>query len=287
MIFKDKLAVVTGGGSGMGRELVLQLLELGCNVATCDLSDHALHELVERAESISSGAKAVTCVADVTDVKSIEAFRYVILDSFQTDHIHLLFNNAGVGGGGSFVTGSPELWERTFNICWGGVYNCSRMFMPLLVAAEQARIINTSSVCGFWAYMNPSTPNSAYSAAKFAIKGFTEALITELRLNAPHVECSVVMPGTIGTPLFANSSEILTGKVSERTAQVTNQFLDTASTTAAEAASIILDGVRAGNWRILVGSDAQELDKRVRALPEEAYETEFYDRLRKDGAWIM
>lgn len=287
MVFKDKLAVVTGGGSGIGSELVLQLLAAGCNVATCDISVHALEELETRAELISSGARVVTCEADVADTKSVETFRDAILDSFKKDHIHFLFNNAGIGGGGSFVTGSPELWERTFNICWGGVYNCSRIFMPLLVAANQARIINTSSVCGFWAYMNPSTPNSAYSAAKFAIKGFTEALITDLRMNAPHVECSVVMPGTIGTPLFANSSEILTGKVSERTAQVTEDFLKTASTTPAEAASIILNGVSARKWRILIGSDAQELDKRVRALPEEAYEAEFYERLKEDGAWTM
>ena len=84
-------------------------------------------------------------------------------------------------------------------MCWGGVYNGSRAFMPLLVASDEGHIVNTSSVNGFWAALGPGTPHTAYSAAKFAVKGFTEALIIDLRLNAPHVHASVVMPGHIGT----------------------------------------------------------------------------------------
>src|SRR6478609_11707759 len=81
----------------------------------------------------------------------------------------------------------------------GGVYNCTRAFLPMLQNAEEGHIVNTSSINGFWASVGPRIPHTAYSAAKFAVKGFTEALIADLRVNAPHIQCSVVMPGQIGT----------------------------------------------------------------------------------------
>src|SRR5262249_5650141 len=95
----------------------------------------------------------------------------------------LLFNNAGISGGGSMITNSRDEWERTFNICWGGVYNCARAFLPMLQNAEEGHIVNTSSINGFWASVGPRVPHTAYSAAKFAVKGFTEALITDLRIT--------------------------------------------------------------------------------------------------------
>ena len=106
---------------------------------------------------------------------------------------------------------SRDEWERTFNICWGGVYNCTRAFLPMLQNAEEGHIVNTSSINGFWASVGPCTPHTAYSAAKFAVKGFTEALITDLRINAPHIKCSVVMPGQIGTSIRANTRKIHSG----------------------------------------------------------------------------
>ena len=84
-------------------------------------------------------------------------------------------------------------------MCWGGVYHCSRAFVPLLVASDDAYLVNTSSVNGFWACLGPGIPHTAYSAAKFAVKGFSEALVTDFRVNAPHVKVAVVMPGHIGT----------------------------------------------------------------------------------------
>jgi hypothetical protein len=95
-------------------------------------------------------------------------------------------------------TASDE-WERTFNICWGGVYNCTRAFLPLLQHAEEGHIVNTSSINGFWASVGPRIPHTAYSAAKFAVKGFTEALITDLRINAPHSKTPVTtFPPLVG-----------------------------------------------------------------------------------------
>jgi NAD(P)-dependent dehydrogenase (short-subunit alcohol dehydrogenase family) len=95
-------------------------------------------------------------------------------------------------------------WERTFNICWGGVYLTTRA----LRAADEAHIVNTSSMNGFWASVGPDTPHTAYSAAKFAVKGFTEALIADFRMNAPHIRVSVVMPGHIGTGIRDNSVKV-------------------------------------------------------------------------------
>ena len=200
-----------------------------------------------------------------------------MVEQHETDHIHLLFNNAGLSGGGSLFTDSRESWDRCFAVCWGGVYYGTRAFLPLLVAADEGHIINTSSVNGFWASMGPERPHTAYSAAKFAVKGFTEALITDLRVNAPHVKCSVVMPGHIGTSIVQNSvrhgvGDELDPEMQQLIEAVNTMFRDNAPMSAGAAATVILQGVRDERWRILVGDDAVALDKAVRAAPEDAYE---------------
>ncbi|HUN51103.1 MAG TPA: SDR family oxidoreductase, partial [Candidatus Sulfotelmatobacter sp.] len=215
--FSGRIAVVTGGGTGMGRELVRQLIAEGCHVATCDVSAPAMAEtrrLCEAAQ-MPQGVRLTTHLADVSNEADVQRFRDEAAKQHATDRIHLLFNNAGIGGGGSLFTSSREEWERTFAICWGGVYLCTRSFLPLLQKADQGHIVNTSSVNGFWASLGPVMPHTAYSAAKFAVKGFTEALITDLRLNAPHIKCSVVMPGHIGTSIASNSRKIITGTTSD------------------------------------------------------------------------
>ena len=251
---------------------------------------------------------------DVSDEAQVIAFREAVLRDHGTDHIHLLFNNAGIGGGGSFILDDRADWERTFGICWFGVYYCTRAFLPLLIASSEGYIVNISSVNGFWATLGPGTPHTAYSTAKFAVKGFTESLINDLRSFAPHVKAGVVMPGHIGTSIAINSRAVL-GKPSvenmcaeelnelrERLArqgiptdgvgddllkavirQRMEDFRDQAPTTAAEAATIILDGVRSEQWRILVGEDARALDRMVREEPEMAYEPSFMERLLGGG----
>jgi NAD(P)-dependent dehydrogenase (short-subunit alcohol dehydrogenase family) len=264
------------------------------------------------------GTRVTTFVADVSDEAAMIAFQKAVAKDQDTDRVHLLFNNAGIGGGGGFVNGDREGWERTFAICWGGVYNGCRAFLPMLMAADEGHIVNTSSVNGFWASLGPHTSHTAYAAAKFAVKGFTEALITDLRLNAPHIRCSVVMPGHIGTEIVANSRTILTGDDSQQLgagalaqararmkaqgvdtaaisddqiqafmADAARRFRDDAPTTAAQAATIILDGVRTERWRILVGDDAQALDAMVRADPEQAYEPEFFTAMRERAGWAV
>jgi len=314
----DRFAVVTGGGTGMGRELVRQLAAEGCNVAMCDVSAQSMAETRRLCDQdrVAQGTRITAHIADVSDEAQVLRFRDDAAREHDTDKLHLLFNNAGIGGGGSLFTNTRAQWEKTFNICWGGVYLCTRAFLPMLVNADEARIVNTSSVNGFWASIGPGVPHTAYCAAKFAVKGFTEALIGDLSMNAPHVKCSVVMPGHIGTSIVSNSRKIQAGTESEimspeeiaqarirlaamgrDLSQVSDadiqklaverarQFREEAPMTAAAAAKVILDGVKAGQWRILVGADAHRLDELVRQTPERAYDVDFFEAFAAEAGW--
>jgi NAD(P)-dependent dehydrogenase (short-subunit alcohol dehydrogenase family) len=292
--FAGRLAVVTGGGTGMGRELVVQLAADGCSVATCDVNVDHMEETARRAEKDAPpDVRITTHLADVSDEAQMNRFRDEVVARHETDHVDLLFNNAGVGGGNSFLTGPRDAWDKTFAVCWGGVYNGMRAFVDLVVASDDAYVVNTSSVNGFWASLGPGVPHTAYSAAKFAVKGFTEALMEDFRVNAPHVKVAVVMPGHIGTDIVLNSRELLGVDLDEARTQMARRgiatdglsdddilnmmklfgemFRDSAPLTAEQAATIILEGVRAGKWRILVGDDARALDEAVRSDPEGAY----------------
>lgn len=301
--FGGKIAVITGAGSGMGRELMVQLAREGCHVAGCDVFMDNMTETKRLcAEAAPSGTRVSAHACDVSDEAQVLAFRDAVLAAHGTDHINLLFNNAGIGGGGSFLQDTREEWDRVFSICWSGVYYCARAFMPLLVASSEGCIINTSSVNGFWASLGPGIPHTAYSTAKFAVKGFTEALLTDLRINAPHVKAAVVMPGHIGTSIAFNSrrahgrgdfeqatqEELAAARarmarmgmpvdgVSDEQIRAgmrmqAEQFRETAPVSAAQAATRILDGVRNDEWRILVGEDAVHLDEMMRADPVGAY----------------
>lgn len=316
--FSGRIAVVTGGGSGMGRELARQLVAEGCHVAMCDVSARGLAETEAlcRAGGLPQGLRVTTHIADVSNEADVTRFRDAVAAQHATDKVHLLFNNAGISGGGSMIGTDRAEWERIFNICWGGVYLCTRAFLPLLRSADAAHLINTSSVNGFWASVGPDTPHTAYSAAKFAVRGFTESLIVDFRVNAPHIRASVVMPGHIGTGIRDNSLKVQVGSDddeldAERIGQIRSKldsmgrdasrysdddirrmhaerarrFRTDAPTSSAEAATIILDGVKADRLRILVGPDAQIIDRMVRAEPDNAYEPEFYARFAAEANW--
>ena len=311
--FTNKIAVVTGGGTGMGRELVCQLISAGAHVAMCDVSEDNMAETHSLASKLGAG-RLTSHRCDVSSEQDVLRFRDEVAQQHETQHINLLFNNAGIAGGGSVIAIDRREWERTFGVCWYGVFYGCTAFMPMLVASEEAHIVNTSSVNGFWASVGPMTAHTSYSAAKFAVKGFTEAMVTDLRMNAPHVHCSVVMPGHIGTSIALNTSSVL-GKhsaleldeqevadvrerylalglpvdnvpddhIRQMVRQQQEDFRDKAPTTAAQAATIILDGVREQRWRILVGEDAKVLDAMVREDPEQAYELSFYEKLTGRG----
>ena len=283
--FSGKIAVITGGSTGMGREMAQQLAAEGCSVAMCDINEEALAASKAYSEAAATqGARITTHIADVSIEAELQKFADEVAAHHETDHIDLLFNNAGIAGGGSLFSNSREAWERTFNVNWLGVYCSVRVFLPLLQKSKEARIINTSSVNGFWASVGKGNPHTAYSAAKFAVKGFTEALMEDLAVNAPHIKASVVMPGHIGTDIAINSIKQNAGQMgmeisNEQAEELGAGFRDNALTSAAEAAKIILDGVKAERWRILVGPDAVRLDEQVRATPEKAYEEDFFSLL--------
>ena len=310
--FSGKYAVITGGGTGMGRQLAIQLTAEGCNVAMCDVSIENMAKTRELCvKEAPQGTRVATFKADVSLEKQIADWAESVKKELDTDHIHLLINNAGIGGGGSFVANQDRAaWDKTFDVCFYGVINGVRAFLPLLMKAREGHIVNTSSVNGFWASIGPGRPHTAYSAAKFAVKGFTEALMEDLKMNAPHIKCSVVMPGHIGTEIVANSRAILSGgkpdvsgarktmaamgmdvsrlddaQIGQMIEMQAIAFRDNAPTSAAQAAKIILDGVRAEKWRILVGKDAEYLDEQVRKAPERAYTAEFYEDLLKSTQW--
>ena len=306
--FSGKLAVVTGGGSGMGRELVRQLAAQDCSVAACDWHPDAVAETAALAQAdAGSGVLVTSHGCDVSDEAQVLRFRDELLGQHARDHVDLVFANAGIGGAGSFVKDSREEWEHTFAVDWWGVYYCARAFLPLLIASADGVLVNTSSVNGLWAALGPGMPNTAYCAAKFAVRGFTEALIEDLRTNAPQVRVAVVMPGHVGTDILGNTlrahgkdpgqmteaqlKEMIpadartglaaAGLLSEDASaedlrqmliRMSNDFRDKAPLSATQAATIILDGVRAGAWRILVGRDATMIDERIRANPEAAYD---------------
>ena len=307
--FTGKLAVVTGGGSGMGRELSRQLAAQGCSVAACDLNPDTMAETVALAQAQApSGVRVTGHARDVADEAQVLRFRDELLAEHASDHVDLVFSNAGAGGGESFVGSRREEWERIVAIDWWGVYYCARAFLPLLIASGDGVLVNTSSVNGFWAALGPGMPQTAYSTAKFAVRGFTEALIEDLRSNAPGVRVALVLPGHVGTNIVRNSlmarglpapehlsdaqaEEVFSPGVRDAltragvlpegpTGEDLRQFLvranadfrDKAPVSAAQAATIILDGVRAGTWRILIGADAKMIDERVRAKPDAAYD---------------
>jgi NAD(P)-dependent dehydrogenase (short-subunit alcohol dehydrogenase family) len=245
---------------------------------------------------------------DVSYEAQVLRFRGELLEEHASDHVDLVFSNAGIGGGSSFVSGDREEWERTFAIDWSGVYYCARAFLPLLIASDEGVLVNTSSLNGLWASLGPGVPQTAYSAAKFAVRGFSEALIEDLRVHAPHVQVALVIPGHVGTDIITNSfrarglpdpehmsdaqledlipgdtraglveAGMLAGDASaddlrQMLVRANADFRDKAPVSAAEAATIILDGVRSGTWRILIGEDARKVDAAVRAKPEAAYD---------------
>jgi NAD(P)-dependent dehydrogenase (short-subunit alcohol dehydrogenase family) len=307
--FMGKLAVVTGGGSGMGRELARQLAAQGCSVAACDWHPDTVAETAVLARAgAPPGVRVTSHACDVSDEAQVLRFRDELLEEHTIDHVDLVFSNAGIGGGESFVRSGRQEWELIFAVDWWGVYYCARVFLPLLITSGDGVLVNTSSVNGLWASLGPGAANTAYSTAKFAVRGFSEALIEDLRANAPGVRVAVVIPGHVGTDIVANSlrarglpspehmsdaqleelvppaardllvraQALPTGASADDLRQMlvraNADFRDKAPVSAAEAATIILDGVRSGAWRILVGEDAKMIDAAVRAKPEATYD---------------
>ncbi|MEL0028524.1 MAG: SDR family NAD(P)-dependent oxidoreductase [Perlucidibaca sp.] len=257
--FKNKVAAITGAGSGMGRSLALLLAKRGCHVAISDINEQGLAETVQLLQPY--GVKVTSQKLDVADKAAVFAWA----DQVARDHgkINLIFNNAGVALGSTVDGGSYEDLEWIMGINFWGVVHGTKAFLPYLKAAGEGHIINTSSVFGLFAV--PS--QSGYNASKFAVRGFTEALRQELELEGVNVSATSVHPGGIKTNIAraARMDQSVT-KIGMNT-NSTEKFEKLFTTTADKAAEIIVKAVEKNQRRVLVGTDAKVLDLMVRLLP--------------------
>lgn len=257
---QDRVAVITGAGSGIGRALALQLSAAGCKLALSDINEAAVQQVAAQLEEAGCPV-----IADRLDVADKDAF-YAYAEKVQAHYgqVNLVINNAGVALGASVEETSYEDFEWLMGINFWGVVYGTKAFLPLLKQAGEGHIVNISSVFGLI-----SVPTqSAYNAAKFAVRGFTEALRMELEIEGASVSCTSVHPGGIKTNI-AQSARLkgdinkFTGIKGDPRADFEKMF----RTTAEDAASTIIKGIRNNKRRVLIGGDAVMIDSMQRLLP--------------------
>ena len=262
--FAGTIAVVAGGGTGMGRELVRQLAIAGADVAFCDIAPDTMAETAAIVADQAPNSRIVTHQVDVSSEADLEAFRDAILAGFETDHVNLVFNNAGVTVGSNFDGMSEQDWDWVMNINLNGVVKASRVFLPLLKDRPEAALINTSSIFGMIAVAG----QSVYHATKFGVRGFTESLAKEFKDTSVQVQC--VHPGHIGTNIVANSrfTEDDAGFLGDDfNKDEMAEMFRTKGMHPSRAAEIILNGVKRNKRRIFVGLDAKLMDLAQRITP--------------------
>jgi NAD(P)-dependent dehydrogenase (short-subunit alcohol dehydrogenase family) len=255
--FHNKLAVVTGAGSGIGRGLVLSLARQGCKVAACDIQQQALEETVALAGGDAARVKAY-CF-DVADRAAFYRHADLIRGDFGQP-ANLIINNAGVGLGASVREMRWEDFEWLMGINFWGVCYGTQAFLPQLIESGDGHVVNVSSIYGM--ISGPLT--SAYNAAKFGVRGYTESLRIEMLAEKLPVQVSCVHPGGIRTNI-AKSSRMADGAGLDR-ADFEKWFSRITLTTPDKAAAIIIDGIRHNRPRILVGPDAHLIDMMQRTL---------------------
>jgi hypothetical protein len=273
-LFANKVAAITGAGSGIGRALALNLAKQGCHLALSDVNEQGLAETVKQAQDF--GVKVTSQKLDVANKDGVHAWA----DSVVRDHgkVNLIFNNAGVALG-STVEGMSydELaWVMNINF-WGVVYG-TKAFLPYLKASGDGHIVNVSSVFGLCS----QPTQSAYNASKFAVRGFTEALRQELDLEKAPVSVTCVHPGGIKTNIAkAAKMNDSIRSVGLDPSTSTKNFEKMFRTTPAEAANVILNAVQKDSRRVLIGGDAYVIDAMQRLLPTS------YQRLVTMGTRFM
>jgi NAD(P)-dependent dehydrogenase (short-subunit alcohol dehydrogenase family) len=262
--FRGRVAAVTGAGSGIGRALARELAARGAHLALSDINEATLAETVMLCEAAGAAAKITSQRVDVADRDAVYAWAdQVVADH---GHVNLIFNNAGVALAASIEAMSYEDFEWLMSINFWGVVHGTKAFLPHLKAAGEGHVINMSSVFGLI-----SVPGqAAYNAAKFGVRGFTDALRMELELNPCGVSCTTVHPGGVKTNIARNArvDPSVAATLSHPDAAA-DEFDKMARTTPQSAARQILLGVTRDRRRVLVGPDAAVIDL-VSRLPAAA-----------------
>jgi butyryl-CoA dehydrogenase len=260
--FNGKVAAITGAGSGIGRALAVDLAKQGASLALSDIDEVGLAETVGRCEG--HGAKVTSQRVDVADRDAVFAWA----DQVVADHgkVNLIFNNAGVAVAASFEAVSFDDFVWIMGINFWGVVNGSKAFLPHLRASGDGHVVNISSVFGLMAIPMQST----YNAAKFGVRGFTDALRMELEIDGAPVSATTIHPGGIKTNIARNARVDASAAPGGR-AEVAKQFDKLAATSPEKAARQILAAVKANKRRALIGPDAKLFDLAAR-LPAGVYQ---------------
>ncbi len=249
--FNDKVAVVTGAGSGIGRALALQLAASGSRLALADIDAEGLKATVRQ---LPESTSCITCQLDVADRDAYQAFVQQVIADYQ--QVDIVINNAGIVRLHSIGQGTYEDYEKTLAInLWGVLYGCKE-FIPYLKQRPKAWLSNVSSIAGLAGVAN----YSSYNTSKFAVRGLTESLRSELRETNVNVSC--VHPGGVRTNIHKLG---VFSEDSAETAKSLNKMMD--AMTAEKAADHILVGMAKGKKRILVGRDVKALDLITRLFP--------------------
>ncbi|MBE7188163.1 SDR family oxidoreductase [Jatrophihabitans endophyticus] len=252
---QNKVAVVTGAGSGIGRALAYELARRGAKLALSDVDATGLAETVKQVRVI--GARVHEASLDVSDRAAV--LRYADEVAAEFGVVNIVINNAGIAFTGDVEKMTFEQIERVMNVDFWGVVNGTKAFLPHLISSGDGHIVNISSLFGLLAVPG----QSAYNAAKFAVRGFTESLRQEMLTNKYPVQVTCVHPGGIKTAITRNA-----GAVDGLDAAAIAEMFDAklAKTTPESAARTILRGVSRNRARTLIGADAKFLDLVVRVL---------------------
>jgi NADP-dependent 3-hydroxy acid dehydrogenase YdfG len=251
--FAGKVAAVTGAGSGIGQALAIELARSGASVAISDVDTEGLAATEEQLKAIGAPVKADR--VDVTEREAFELYAGAVKEHF--GKVNQIYNNAGIAFAGDIEVTQFKDIEKVMDVDFWGVVNGTKVFLPHLIESGDGHIINISSVFGLF-----SVPGQgAYNAAKFAVRGFTEALRQEMIAAGHPVKVTTVHPGGIKTNIARNMTAV-DGFDKDELAQAFDKKL--AKTSPQKAAQIILDGVRKDRARVLVGPDAKALDLIVR-----------------------
>jgi NADP-dependent 3-hydroxy acid dehydrogenase YdfG len=251
--FAGKVCVVTGAGSGIGQALALELGRSGAKLAISDVDTEGLAKTREQLEAIGVPVKADRL--DVTEREAVLLYADKVKEHFGV--VHQIYNNAGIAYTGAVEVSQFKDIERVIDVDFWGVVNGTKAFLPHLLASGDGHVVNVSSLFGIFAVPG----QSAYNAAKFAVRGFTESLRQEMLVAGHPVAVTTVHPGGIKTAIARNATAA-DGLDSKELAKVFDKKL--ANTSAPRAATIILNAVRKKKARVLVGPDAKVLDLVVR-----------------------